>query len=100
MQNSLRYLLLIVVLFAAQFNVSAQIESTPYDKLPGNNPIYKPSYNENFPTWAKMLYQYPVNFEEIKKEYQDYTKQTGKQKNAIIRYYKIWSKNRSKLRRC
>ena len=72
--------------------VNAQISITPYDKIPGINSIYKPSYNESYPSWAKKLYQYPINFNEIKAEYDNYIKVSGKQKTPIVRYYKIWSK--------
>lgn len=37
-----------------------------------------------------MLYDYPINFNDIESNYQQYFKENGKQKNAIIRYYKIW----------
>jgi len=72
--------------------VSGQIKNTPYDNLPGINSIEKPGFDNSFPKWAKMLYQYPVNFNEIEKEYHIYFAEKGKQKNAIIRYYKLWSK--------
>ncbi len=72
------------------FNGYGQVHITPYDELPGVNSINKPSYDENSPTWSKLLYQYPINFKEIEQQYQEYFKENGKQKNAITRYYKLW----------
>jgi len=72
--------------------VFGQMEITSYDKLAGIDPINKPAFNENFPNWAKMLYEYPINFNEIEKGYQQDLKINGKQKNAIIRYYKLWKR--------
>lgn len=72
--------------------IFGQTEITPYDNLPENNAIYKPSYSESFPDWAKMLYQYPINFNEIEAGYQQHFKEYGKQKNPITRYYKLWKR--------
>ncbi|SHJ33246.1 Por secretion system C-terminal sorting domain-containing protein [Arenibacter nanhaiticus] len=67
----------------------AQIPITPYDELPGIIITYKPNYQENFPDWAKKLYEYPVNFQEIEKGYKAY-KATDPRKTPIEKYYKIW----------
>ncbi|WOD44136.1 discoidin domain-containing protein [Hwangdonia lutea] len=90
MKNLLQILSAIGLCFFMHQSMLAQINITPYDELPGVNPINKPSYNENFPAWAKLLYQYPINFNEIEEGYQQHFKKYGKQKNAIIRYYKVW----------
>ncbi|GGK47936.1 MULTISPECIES: discoidin domain-containing protein [Flavobacteriaceae] len=90
MQNLLKLLLLFCLSFGISQKIVAQIENTPYDNLPENNAIYKPSFSESYPEWAKMLYQYPINFNEIERGYQQYFKEHGKQKNPITRYYKIW----------
>ena len=50
-----------MIFFGASHKIHAQIEVTPYDKIPGVMTINKPNYNENYPDWAKMLYQYPIN---------------------------------------
>jgi hypothetical protein len=92
MQNILKLLFFFCILFGISQKIVAQIENTPYDNLPGNNVIYKPIYNEAFPEWAKKLYQYPINFNEIEAGYQHYFKKYGKQKNAITRYYKLWKR--------
>ena len=90
MKNISNFLLFICIFFGTFVYVYSQTEHTLYDKITGINPIYKPSYNENFPNWAKMLYQHPVNFIELENEYQKFLKINGKQKSAIIRYYKLW----------
>ncbi|RUA07595.1 MAG: hypothetical protein DSY82_07885 [Flavobacteriia bacterium] len=72
-------------------NIYSQINITPYDTLPGINSIYKPAYDNSYPSWGKKLYQYPVNFNSIENEYQEYLTEHGNQKNALTRYYKIWS---------
>ncbi|MFD1616282.1 discoidin domain-containing protein [Gelatiniphilus marinus] len=92
MKKILQIITVLGVFFFMHKSVCAQIEITPYDELPGVNSINKPSYNENYPDWAKMLYEYPINFNEIENGYQQYFKEKGKQKNPIIRYYKIWRK--------
>ncbi len=69
-----------------------QIQYTPYDNLPGICKSYKPSYEESFPYWAKLLYSFPVNFNEISKEYRQYNSLQRDEKTAVERYFKIWSK--------
>lgn len=81
-------LLLLTVLFTFD-KAWAQIAVTPYDELPGIIISYKPAYDENFPPWAKKLYEYPVNFNEINREYENYIK-GNKEKRPVTRYYKIW----------
>jgi len=90
MQNAARLLLLICLYFGVFSEVNGQIQVTPYDNIPGVNSINKPSYSESFPPFAKMLYEYPINFKDIENKYQQYFKEKGKQKNAITRYYKLW----------
>ena len=90
MQNLLKLLLFFCIFFGISQKIVAQIENTPYDNLPENNAIYKPSFSENYPDWAKMLYQYPINYNDIEAGYQQYFKEHGKQKNPITRYYKLW----------
>jgi len=90
MKKILRLLFFVSAFLGGLSEMHGQIENTPYDNLPGINSIYKPSYSESYPSWAKMLYQYPVNFNEIEEGYQEYFKEYGKKRNAIVRYYKIW----------
>ena len=70
----------------------SQVDFTPYDDLPGVIKSYKPSYAEDLPSWGKMLYQSPVNFNEITREFKIYMDQHTGEKTAIIRYFKIWSR--------
>lgn len=85
-------LFLLFFLFLISFQTKAQQKFTPYDDLPGIHKSYKPAFDENFPDWAKMLYQYPVNFNELSTKFQEYNNQHPGEKNAIIRYYKMWSR--------
>lgn len=89
MKNTLK-ILLIMMFFGVSLKIHAQIEVTPYDQLPGVMSINKPSYSESYPDWAKMLYQYPINYNEIEQKFQLYIKEHEGEKNAIIRYYKLW----------
>ncbi|WP_242202764.1 discoidin domain-containing protein [Aestuariivivens insulae] len=70
--------------------LNAQQLYTPYDDLPGIIKTYKPLFDNNFPEWAKKLYEYPTNYFEIEQGFKEYTATHGKQKSPIIRYYKIW----------
>ncbi len=65
---------------------------TPYDDLPGVIKAYKPAYSESYPQWAKLLYDYPVNADEINLQFTAYMKQHVGEKSPIIRYYKIWQR--------
>ena len=70
----------------------AQPKFTPYDDLPGMIKSYKPAYNENLPSWAKMLYDYPVNFFEIAEAWEKSAERKNDDHSAISRYFKIWSR--------
>lgn len=74
----------------------AQSQFTPYDDLPGIHKSLKPTLMDDAPEWAKLMYTYPVNFNQIKKEYKAY-QASGPKKNAYTRYYKIWSRAISQL---
>lgn len=91
MRLSAKALLPILFLFAF-FASKAQEQYTPYDDIPGVNKNYKPSYNPNYPDWAKMLYQYPVNFNSIKKDFDSWMENHAGEKSPIIRYFKLWSR--------
>lgn len=74
----------------------AQKHFTRYDELPGIIKSYKPSYNKNFPAWAKMLYSDSINFKTIDalfttEEGSGIKEEAGKE-TAIKRYYLIWRK--------
>ena len=85
-QNLLLTLLMLVIT-----NLTAQQEYTIYDDAPGNIKSYKPSYNVDFPDWAKLLYTYPVNYNEICAAF-DQSKERN-EKTAITRYFKNWRRN-------
>ncbi|MCF6357911.1 MAG: hypothetical protein L3J54_08905, partial [Draconibacterium sp.] len=83
-------LVLVCLVFFFYGVVNAQTAFTPYDNLPSINRLEKPSYDENYPSWAKKLYQYPVNFYEICDEYDNWISTSEVKKNEIIRYFKNW----------
>ncbi len=87
MKHFLKSIYTIVLLFLFQGTAWAQIHYTPYDEMPGMVKSYKPAYDENYPDWGKMLYQYPVNYFEVI----DAFKRSGrKEDKALVRYYKLW----------
>ena len=63
-----------------------------YDQLPGMISSYKPAYSNDYPEWAKMLYQYPVNYLEVEESYNKWAQKNSVEKTAIIRYYKLWKR--------
>jgi hypothetical protein len=65
---------------------------TPYDDLPGVNKMEKPEYNENLPAFAKMLYHYPVNFNEVEKAFEEYEREHPGEETAASRYFINWSR--------
>jgi photosystem II stability/assembly factor-like uncharacterized protein len=92
MRISGSYPFLFLIFFLSGFRISGQEAFTPYDYLPGVIRSYKPAYDENFPSWAKMLYRDQINFNEITNEFDDYMKSHLGEKSAIIRYFRIWEK--------
>ena len=84
--------LVIICLLFTSVTVSAQTEFTTYDYYPGVTRDNKPAFAETHPDWAKMLYQYPVNFHEITEKYEAYILQNKNEKSALGRYFKIWSR--------
>jgi hypothetical protein len=87
----MRILLAIMTIIFLSFGISAQGQFTPYDDLPGVNKSFKPTLQDDAPAWAKLLYSYPINFFELKKEYDAYQASSVK-KNPYTRYYKHWSR--------
>ena len=82
--------ILISLFCLSSFVAISQARFTSYDKLPGLIQSYKPAYQADFPSWARMLYQTPLNFNDINREFQTYMVQHPREKSAIIRYFKIW----------
>ena len=91
MKKSKFYLLASLLVFFT-FS-SAQINQfTPYDELPELNKSYKPTYSEDMPEWGKMLYTYPVNFNEIDRAFIKWEAANKDKKTPLMRYFKIWRK--------
>jgi photosystem II stability/assembly factor-like uncharacterized protein len=81
----------IVPIILVFFNQSvSQSNFTPYDQLPGIHKIEKPTFSEEMPDWARMLYDYPVNYFEICRAFEKDIDSKGK--NAVIRYFKNWKR--------
>ena len=66
---------------------------TPYDELPAVEKILKPDYNEYMPDWGKMLYQYPVNFNEVNTAFAKWELNNKGVKTPLLRYYKLWRRH-------
>ncbi len=90
MKKKLLFVFIFSIAIIYSDNIISQHRFTPYDELPDINKSYKPAYNNNYPEWAKMLYNYPVNFNEINASFEKYMKENPGTKNDIIRYFKIW----------
>ena len=73
-------------------SVLAQGNYTPYDYYPGVIREYKPVYQDDYPGWAKMLYDFPVNYNDITEKFETYMQQYPGEKTPITRYFKIWSR--------
>ena len=83
--------LLSPIIFVFLFTINVFTQQTQYDLLPEIDPMYKPAWSEDYPSWAKMMYQNDVNFHEIEDLYLS-DNSIYKQKCPIHRYYKIWKK--------
>lgn len=77
------------------FNVTlvySQSYFTRYDDLPCIQKSIKPAYDESFPEWAKMLYNYPINYNSIEQAYKNDNFGASKNRSAIHKYYKLWKR--------
>jgi len=92
MKNHFLFRIVFLILLLSYLPATAQEQFTPYDEFPGIIKDYKPAFEDDFPVWAKMLYSFPVNYNEITKEFSTYFRNYPDQKDPITRYYKIWSK--------
>jgi hypothetical protein len=72
--------------------IAAQRIYTPYDELPGIIKSYKPALEKDYPDWARLLYQYPVNYHDIVMAYERFDKEELEEYGAIKRYFKTWRK--------
>lgn len=82
--------ILVILLSLCSLTMNAQTGYTPYDELNAINKSYKPAYDNGYPGWGKMLYQYPVNFNTITQLFDAYMLDHEGEKSALIRYFKIW----------
>lgn len=82
----------ITILLSLLFsNSQSQNHYTPYDDVPGVIKSYKPVLNAAMPEWAFDLYKYPVNYNVLNDNYNSFMQKHPDNKDAIRRYYKIWS---------
>jgi len=84
------FLIFLIPNFFLVTPLSAQSHFTRYDDLPGLVKSYKPSYEDNFPGWAKKMYSSDINFIELNEEFEAYLAENPDEESAIIRYYKNW----------
>lgn len=70
MKTKLQAVILIFIGLMFVSIIHGQKRYTPYDELPGINKSEKPAYNDAYPDWAKMMYEYPVNFNEISEAFE------------------------------
>nr|NQU92303.1 discoidin domain-containing protein [Bacteroidota bacterium] len=81
----------IVIAFCISIaSATAQTQYTPYDDLPGIIKSYKPAYETSYPGWAQMLYEYPVNYFDITRSFENRSTENRTELATVIRYYKIW----------
>lgn len=90
MKSKTFFLSLFLVCFTFGFAQVSQF--TPYDELPELNKSYKPVYSDNMPEWGKMLYQYPINFNEVDRAFVKWEAANKDKKTALMRWFKIWRK--------
>lgn len=84
---------LLLLIFSFGINIYAQKEYTKYDDIPGNNKSYKPAYQNDYPAWAKMLYEDELNFDQITQSFNEWESQHTNEHRPIRRYFKNWSKH-------
>jgi photosystem II stability/assembly factor-like uncharacterized protein len=82
--------ILFLIICTCSLPAYSQDPFTSYDEFPGVIKSYKPVYSGDFPSWAKMLYQFPVNFNEINRAYKAYSTGHPGEESAINRYFQIW----------
>jgi photosystem II stability/assembly factor-like uncharacterized protein len=96
MKRKLLYFLFLITLvlpFSTNMNSQTRyMDITPYDKLPDVIISYKPSFSNSYPDWGKMLYEYPVNYYDIKEKFNEYQSSHPEEESALLRYFVIWSK--------
>ncbi len=87
-----KQILLISITFLLSLTGLGQNQFTPYDDCPGIIKSYKPTFQKNYPKWAKMLYQYPVNYHALAAAYKQSKEENKENLKPIVRYYKLWTR--------
>ena len=84
-----------IVIFIFSFLLAtaySQNQYTPYDNIPGVIKSYKPAYSETYPSWAKKLYEYPVNYFEVVSEFNKWYANHPGERTPEYRYFRIWQR--------
>lgn len=87
----MRALLFSFLLFIA-IPFFGQQKFVPHDYIPGNLPSYKPAYQDNYPDWAKMMYQENINYYELEEAFEKWEALGTENFRPIRKYYKIWQR--------
>lgn len=93
MKHFFLFLFFIVFVLQGFSQNSSRSKYTPYDELPSVEKILKPEFSDDMPDWGKMLYQYPVNFNDINTAFARWEMANKGIKNPLIRYYKLWRRH-------
>jgi photosystem II stability/assembly factor-like uncharacterized protein len=93
MKHFFLFLFFIVFVLQGFSQNSPRSKFTPYDELPSVEKILKPEFSDDMPDWGKMLYQYPVNFNDINTAFARWEIANKGIKNPLIRYYKLWRRH-------
>ena len=91
MKNKLQFVIITIISVILTTSTIAQNHYTPYDDAPKNIKSYKPTFQDSYPDWAKMLYDYPVNFNEICDAFDQSEEKDIK--TPITRYFKNWRRH-------
>jgi photosystem II stability/assembly factor-like uncharacterized protein len=81
------------ILFFSIFQLFGQQNFVSHDFIPGNIPNYKPGFQEDFPDWAKLLYQESINYFEVEAAFEKWEATDPEEFRPIRKYFKIWQQN-------
>lgn len=94
LSNKLKMKNLIAIIFIfVFFTANGQKHYSKFDNSPGNIKSYKPAYQDDYPIWAKMLYNTDINYNSVLNKYKKWNRKNEYQYKPLIRYFKNWSKN-------
>ncbi len=85
--------LIILLFLLTSIQIFGQQKYFLHDYIPGSLPSYKPAYQEDYPEWAKKLYQENINYQEIESAYTKWKANNSIQFRPIEKYYKIWKRH-------